>query len=73
MATARLTTKGQITLPKPIRDHLGLREGDRIDFFVRPDGVVELRPLNVDLRQWFGHIQPEVAVSVPEMDPGAPE
>jgi antitoxin PrlF len=39
-----LTTKGQMTLPKPIRDHLGLKPGDRVKFFVNPDGTVAILP-----------------------------
>jgi antitoxin PrlF len=39
-----ITAKGQATIPKAIRDHLGLRPGDRIKFFVHPDGTVVLLP-----------------------------
>jgi len=39
-----ITVKGQATIPKPIRDHLGLQPGDRIKFFVHPDGSVVLLP-----------------------------
>jgi len=39
-----LTTKGQATIPKAIRDHLGLKPGDRVKFFVHPDGSVVLLP-----------------------------
>jgi antitoxin PrlF len=39
-----VTSKGQATIPKPIRDHLGLRAGDRVKFFVHPDGSVVLLP-----------------------------
>lgn len=39
-----LTTKGQATIPKPIRDHLHLKPGDRVKFFVHPDGSVVLLP-----------------------------
>jgi AbrB family looped-hinge helix DNA binding protein len=42
---AAITAKGQATIPKPIRDHLGLRPGDRIKFFVHPDGSVTLLPV----------------------------
>lgn len=35
-----LTIKGQATIPKPIREHLGLEAGDRIKFFVHSDGTV---------------------------------
>ena len=39
-----ITTKGQITIPKAIREHLGLRPGDRVKFFVHDDGSVVLLP-----------------------------
>ena len=39
-----LTVKGQATIPKPIREHLGLKPGDRVKFFVHPDGSVVLLP-----------------------------
>jgi antitoxin PrlF len=39
-----LTIKGQATIPKPIRDHLRLKPGDRVKFFVHPDGSVVLLP-----------------------------
>ena len=39
-----ITVKGQATIPKPIRDHLRLRPGDRVKFFVHPDGTVVLLP-----------------------------
>jgi antitoxin PrlF len=39
-----ITSKGQATIPKAVRDHLGLRAGDRVKFFVHPDGSVVLLP-----------------------------
>jgi len=39
-----ITVKGQATIPKPIREHLGLSPGDRVKFFVHPDGSVVLLP-----------------------------
>jgi len=39
-----ITVKGQATIPKPIREHLGLQPGDRVKFFVHPDGSVVLLP-----------------------------
>ena len=39
-----ITAKGQATIPKAIRDHLRLKPGDRVKFFVHPDGTVVLLP-----------------------------
>jgi antitoxin PrlF len=39
-----ITVKGQATIPKAIREHLRLRPGDRLKFFVHPDGTVVLLP-----------------------------
>ena len=39
-----ITVKGQATIPKAIREHLRLKPGDRIKFFVHPDGTVVLLP-----------------------------
>ena len=42
---ARITRQGQITVPKVIRESLGARPGDEIEFVTRNDEVlVELRP-----------------------------
>ena len=39
-----ITVKGQATIPKAIREHLRLKPGDRVKFFVHPDGSVALLP-----------------------------
>lgn len=39
-----LTIKGQATIPKPIREHLHLVPGDRLKFFIHPDGSVVILP-----------------------------
>ncbi|TCZ53172.1 AbrB/MazE/SpoVT family DNA-binding domain-containing protein [Roseicella aquatilis] len=38
-----VTVKGQVTIPKPIRDRLGLAPGSRVVFDIDPDGKVVLR------------------------------
>ena len=43
---ATLTSKGQTTIPKPIRDGLGMKAGDRMSFTLMPDGVVLMRVKN---------------------------
>jgi len=54
MPSATLTSKGQITLPKTIRDLLRLGVGDRVDFIVKEDRTVVLRPATVDVRELKG-------------------
>lgn len=49
-----LTSKGQTTIPKPIRDHLGLHAGDQLDFVIEPDGRVTLRPATIDVMDLAG-------------------
>jgi len=44
MTTSTLTRKGQVTIPKEIRDSLGIKEGDRV-FFVRRGNEVVLKVL----------------------------
>ncbi len=39
MAT-KLTSKGQVTIPKPVRDRLGLQPGDSVEFDLAPDGRI---------------------------------
>jgi antitoxin PrlF len=41
MATT-VTSKGQVTIPKPIRDRLGIKPGNAVDFELAPDGRVIL-------------------------------
>jgi len=43
--TTTLTTKGQVTVPKKIRDYLGLRPGSAVDFALGRDGEVIVKPM----------------------------
>ncbi len=53
MATATLTSKGQTTIPKEIRDHLNLKPGDKISFKIE-DGRVVLRAKNRSVLELAG-------------------
>jgi AbrB family looped-hinge helix DNA binding protein len=69
MSEARMTSKGQITLPKDIRDRLGLKQGDRVRFIVEDDGRVRLLPAKRDVGELFGSLpKPRRALSIEEMD-----
>lgn len=50
MPTATVTSKGQITIPKDIRDRLKLHPGDSVDFVVEQDGRVLIRQATLDIR-----------------------
>lgn len=56
MATGTLTSKGQITIPKEIRDQLGVTAGDRIEFVLEPDGTVTMRPARHPARELYGFL-----------------
>lgn len=62
--SATLTTKGQVTIPKAVRDALGLRDGDRVLFRVVDDHAVLAR--TADLLDLAG------TVPVPEHVRGRP-
>lgn len=69
MSVATLTSKGQTTIPKDIRERLGLKAGDRLRFMVNPDGTVTMVPLTLSVRQLRGILpRPERAATIEEMD-----
>jgi AbrB family looped-hinge helix DNA binding protein len=41
---ATLTIKGQVTIPKEMRDRLHLAPGDKVKFFMQPDGRLVILP-----------------------------
>ena len=45
---ATVTSKGQVTIPKPIRDRLHLEPGDKIDFTLDEAGDVRVTPVNLE-------------------------
>lgn len=71
MSETTLTSKGQTTIPKDIRDQLGLKAGDRLTFTLLPDGTVILRVKNQSLINLGGCLQQEnqPTVSIEQMSP----
>ena len=51
---ATLTSKGQTTIPKEIRESLGMKAGDRMTFTLMPDGTVVMRVKNKSITQLAG-------------------
>ena len=70
MPSARITSKGQITLPIEIRKFLGVGVGDRVEFVAGAHGEVVISPQNLPARKLFGILcRPgEGAMTVEEMD-----
>jgi len=69
MSEARMTSKGQITVPKDVRLKLGLRPGDRIRFLLEADGRVRLMPAKRDVSELVGILpKPKRALSIEDMD-----
>lgn len=68
MATATMTSKGQITIPKNIRDSLGLETGDKVNFLIDNEGVVSLIPVIKDVTILKGLVnKPQHSITVEEM------
>lgn len=43
--TATVSDKGQVTLPKPLRDQLGIQPGSRLEFRLAADGILQVKVL----------------------------
>jgi antitoxin PrlF len=62
-----LSLKGQATIPKAIRDHLHLEPGDRIKFFVHPDGSVVILP-KIPISKLKGVVKAHRRASLKDME-----
>lgn len=51
---ATLTSKGQTTIPKEIRDGLGMKPGDRLTFTLMPNATVVMRVKNKSISDLAG-------------------
>lgn len=56
MVTATMTSKGQLTIPKAVRDSLRLHAGDRIAFIVHGDSEAVLKPVTKSVDEVFGRL-----------------
>ncbi len=66
---ATITSKGQVTVPKPIRDRLHLKPGDRIDFLLDDDDTLRIAPVKASVTQLRGMLPtPAEPVTLAEMD-----
>ena len=67
MIESSITKKGQTTLPKPVREVLGLRAGDRVRYVIS-EGKVRILPVR-PIGRLFGVLRHEGnAVTVEQME-----
>ncbi len=64
-----ITSKGQTTIPKAVRERLGVGYGDEIDFVIQPDGSVLIKAATRDIAALKGvlHRKGVRAVTIDEM------
>ncbi len=69
MALAKVTSKGQITIPAEVRAELGLKAGDSVMFYRNPVGGYSVLARNKSIRDLKGILpRPARAVSIEEMN-----
>jgi antitoxin PrlF len=68
-STATLTSKGQTTIPKAIREQLNMKSGDRMTFTLMPDSTVVIRLKRKKLADLAGilHKKNRKALSIAEL------
>jgi AbrB family looped-hinge helix DNA binding protein len=58
MSKTKITTKGQVTVPKPVRERMGLRPGDELEF-IEENGIFRIKkflPLN-PFKKYRGYLK----------------
>jgi antitoxin PrlF len=72
MTLAILTNKGQVTIPKLVRESLLLKSGDKIEFVITKSREVFIRPVTMKVDDVFGRLHKKARrpVTIEEMDKG---
>jgi len=68
---ATITSKGQVTIPKPVRDFLNIGKSDQIDFIISESGKVIIEVTQTGIVQHAGMLaryKPDNPLSVEQMD-----
>lgn len=70
MASATLTSKGQVTIPKKIRELLNLNFGDKIEIVATDKGEAVIRPISKNVDDIFCKLRDphRKTVSIEDMD-----
>jgi AbrB family looped-hinge helix DNA binding protein len=69
MPAATLSSKGQMVIPKSLREQLGLKPGDSVDFIIQDNGDVLIHPAAQDVQKLKGMLYRDgrKRVSIEEM------
>jgi AbrB family looped-hinge helix DNA binding protein len=67
-ATMKLTSRGRVTLPRPVRERLGLHPGDAVEF-VEEDGTFRIRkqPAENPFDMWRGYLKEFAGMSTDDL------
>ena len=64
-----MTSKGQVTVPKLIREQLHLRPGDKLDFLLDEDGGLRVEPVTASVTELKGMLpKPKRPITLAEME-----
>ena len=64
-----MTSKGQITIPREIREHFHIKSGDKIDFVIKDDGTLEIVPIISNIKSLKGILpRPSKAILLKDME-----
>jgi AbrB family looped-hinge helix DNA binding protein len=71
---ATMTSKGQVTIPKAIREQLGLQTGITLHFWVDPTRRIVVTPLTLGIDDLIGILpKPERPLTIDEINEGIAE
>jgi len=68
MTTATITTKGQITIPKLVRETMHVHSGDRIEFIKVDNERYEIIAVTKDIHELKGMVKTNQSVTIEEMN-----
>lgn len=70
MTESTMTSKGQVTIPKAVREALRLQAGDRLEFVISESGKVLMTPVKTTVAEIYGmlHKPDQEPVTVEAMD-----
>ena len=70
MSVATLTSKGQITVPKAIREYLNIDTGDQVEFIIAGEGKVIMCAKTIEVDELCGMVERKQGVSISDMKQG---